>query len=158
VTLTHVSSFALFPVSRFGLFKLEYRNLAGNVPVLILSLAVFYIIVALNVPHGHTMLFGRIFIVFLLQYHLVNWLFLFLRNLFQPNIINVFSVFLFVQILTSMSLALDQPLFLLNPVFGWVMAPLLFEFSSQWFLVFILFALVVILGIYKMTQKYLKWI
>lgn len=148
---------ALFPLSRFEAFKLEYWNLLGKVPVLLLASSAFYAIIIFYFDAVDASLVIKMAIIFLLQFHALNWIFLFIRNLIQPNISHVLTLCIFLNILNMMANTFDQPLLYLNPITGWLMIPVMFEFDNFEYITFIAAALSVFYVLYLVTKRYVKW-
>jgi len=156
--LTYPNKFLLFPLSRFDLFKMEFRSLVTNISIILISVLFFYIVVRFNYNNGNRFLVVRLFVDFLIQYLLFNWLFLLFKNIFQPHTHILLSIFLLVQILNSMATIFRQPIFLLNPVFGWILLPEIFEFNDTSYIIFIALSVVILFAVFRITLKVVKWL
>lgn len=156
--LTYPNQFALFPLSRFDLFKMEYRSLVTNISTILISVLFFYIVVSFNYNTAHPLLRVRLFIDFLFQFFLFNWLFLLFRNIVQPHTHILLSIFLSVQILNSMAAIFKQPIFLLNPIFGWILLPEVFEFDDVSYLIFITVLVLILYVVFKFTFEFVRWL
>jgi hypothetical protein len=151
------NSYLAFPMSRFGVFIKEYKQLAVNPAIIILSVLVFLAVIT-QYHWDDSLSIFRWVLIFILQYHFLHWIFLFVKNIFQSAPANLLSVFLFVQLMNSAALSTHQSALLLNPVTGWLMAPELFSFSIERFCIFIVIAVGIAILLYKLANKHVKWL
>jgi hypothetical protein len=155
--ITFSNNFLVFPLSRFQLFLLEYKKLAGNILIVLLSCLSFFLIITFELSDAGFFRIFRLAIIFAFQYHIFHWLFLYFKNLFRQNTTHLLSVFIFVQILNTLSSILHQAKYMLNPLFGWLMIPEIFQFSSIMFFSFVTLATAIFFILYKFTSKTVKW-
>lgn len=157
IYLCYPNSFLLFQNSRYNHFQQEYKNLSLNIPTLLLSLAFFCLIASLGIKELSLQHFLRLLILFLIQFHFLNWFFLLLMNLLKEISINLLSIFLLAHLFTSTYFITKNPIFLLNPIFGWVMIPEIYHFNFTNYVVFLLVVILLILVLARLTKKFIKW-
>lgn len=157
VMLSFPNSFIFFGYSRYSFFIMECKNLIFNPQHILLNITSFYLIISLNYYTQSFVEVSRLFILFMLQFYAVSFFFLLLRNFFEPNRINLLSIFLFIQIFNSLANILKEPLFYLNPLYGWLLAPELFQLSDSIYILFVSGVIGIFYLLNLIAKKIVKW-